>query len=1080
MPDYGEIFCEAVEEVIRNELRGLNFDLTRVCQVDNIDERSKGIYWVSTDSAKFKAYSSNTTYEVGDTVYVVIPNNDNTQQKIITAKKVTDTPQDITYVMPFTGLTDITGNLIKSSKEISRLANSVLKYDDVPIWTYNKLEAGYSHLGIKASFRSSVKDAIKGSYGLRIDLIINNNNEERKMASYYLDSKDMYGNPYSYNGYFEQQKVFDISDIPAFNMIKIYFYQSADFRNANEELIAHSDPFGNSLNPNLFVNNLYLCLGYDTDEVQTEGLLLYTGDETLYGDSPEKVKIQWRFIHQLKNKKIQLITEADDLPEDYEIVLYKYNKEASRDILAGQGWVPIKDEQNNILTNFNSYIFTPDSAKEGDKFKAIIKYDNRVLYESNILEFINKIDLVGAKINRLINNFQINCLDKSNGIYNLYGSGDVVLNPKDATKTRKLVPVFLNNDNIEVINEVDQVKWIVPAKNTMINLKVDQEDLVKIEGMEINNVEDYILEYIKREQELGENIKNYYLYKDYYYIFFFNPKKDSDQQIKYTINKDLISSYSNNTITCQVTQGNLKPITKKDFSFSYAVTGDYKVVLEIEDEEKEFILSEEGKEEVKKINLKFFNPQGEEIPIDGDVNEIKWTWWKESTENTPSPYNHIFQMEVPNGTRNKNIKISLSDYGKTLNEIDVCYDTICAEVTYKSFKFYGYLPLTIKDEIIETLQGGTEIVYTETGELNYSKENFNLIFKDLFNGKYTEEQIKELTNTFRFEVRSTYDRYKNNTFEEDIFKPVIDVLNQLCPVETNAENLNASYCIKAYMTQNGTEKCVWSQPLMALINNSQNLSNNTKESGRSLDLNIKNPDPGKESQKNQINVISSTISYGEPTDVEGNQGYTGIVLGKVSQQDETKDQAQFGLYGIQNNDITFAIRQKGDAYFKGTVKAGSGNIGGWNITSEGLVYEVEGISVGIIPKTIKLDDGTVIPGIQLGNALLTPGADNVIQITGTDINKSLVSVIETNDAQNKTLWNLEDEIDRVDKAINKLNEEIFTENNFNPKWASIRYLKSYTTETAKVKSIDDKEIEVIVKINPEYETINVLTYEQKE
>ena len=88
--------------------------------------------------------------------------------------------------------------------------------------------------------------------------------------------------------------------------------------------------------------------------------------------------------------------------------------------------------------------------------------------------------------------------------------------------------------------------------------------------------------------------------------------------------------------------------------------------------------------------------------------------------------------------------------------------------------------------------------------------------------------------------------------------------------------------------------------------------------------------------------------------------------------------------------------------------------------------------------------------------------------------------METNDAQNKALWNLEDEIDRVDKAINKLNEEIFTENNFNPKWASIRYLKSYTTETAKVKDIDGKEIEVIVKINPEYETINVLTYEQKE
>jgi hypothetical protein len=78
MPDYGEIFCEAVNEIVRNQLRGLSYDLTQVCQIDNIDERDKGIYWVSTDSARFKAYSQITTYGVGDTVYVVTPNNDST------------------------------------------------------------------------------------------------------------------------------------------------------------------------------------------------------------------------------------------------------------------------------------------------------------------------------------------------------------------------------------------------------------------------------------------------------------------------------------------------------------------------------------------------------------------------------------------------------------------------------------------------------------------------------------------------------------------------------------------------------------------------------------------------------------------------------------------------------------------------------------------------------------------------------------------------------------------------------------------------------------------------------------------
>ena len=79
MPDYGEIFCEAVEEVVRTQLRGLKYDLTQVCQVDDVSERNKGIYWVSTDAARFKAYSMTQNYEVGDTVYVTTPNNDATQ-----------------------------------------------------------------------------------------------------------------------------------------------------------------------------------------------------------------------------------------------------------------------------------------------------------------------------------------------------------------------------------------------------------------------------------------------------------------------------------------------------------------------------------------------------------------------------------------------------------------------------------------------------------------------------------------------------------------------------------------------------------------------------------------------------------------------------------------------------------------------------------------------------------------------------------------------------------------------------------------------------------------------------------------
>jgi len=90
---------------------------------------------------------------------------------------------------------------------------------------------------------------------------------ELSYAQYELflsSSQDMYGNPYNFESYYQQEKVFDISTIKEIQKMELYFYQeSQSFIDKDEKQVPHNDDFGNPLLPNLFTKDAYICLGYD-------------------------------------------------------------------------------------------------------------------------------------------------------------------------------------------------------------------------------------------------------------------------------------------------------------------------------------------------------------------------------------------------------------------------------------------------------------------------------------------------------------------------------------------------------------------------------------------------------------------------------------------------------------------------------------------------------------------------------------------------------------------------------------------------------------------------------------------------
>ena len=76
----------AIQIHVENAIKGLQFNKTELVEIADITNRDKGEYVVFNGSIKYYAYSENTKYALRDKVYVNIPNNDYSQQKIIVGK----------------------------------------------------------------------------------------------------------------------------------------------------------------------------------------------------------------------------------------------------------------------------------------------------------------------------------------------------------------------------------------------------------------------------------------------------------------------------------------------------------------------------------------------------------------------------------------------------------------------------------------------------------------------------------------------------------------------------------------------------------------------------------------------------------------------------------------------------------------------------------------------------------------------------------------------------------------------------------------------------------------------------------
>ena len=339
-----ESLLRAVDIIATSKIGETSYDQTIICTiVDNGEIEKRGFYTVTDGKVRFKAYTNVTDYKVGDQIRVTIPNGDFNAKKYVDGPHASDddsTP--ITYVSPLDSFLSM-ADLIEPDENIQGAlkANELDKQNKngIPIWQKPLTDSSYADLqnngiydaiGLSADFKCLLGkyDMKSGKYGLRLDIKVKvNNTDSYIVKSFYLDSSEMFGNPYNFVAPSTQEKMFNIVSVGTITEMTLYFYQNSEFiyydTDTNDlQNIEVGDDY------NIFVSNVRISFGTNIANVEDNTLKIYTLSNTDFNyinptDSTnlKKIGLLWYNKNEL-NQYLGFSDGIADLDENGKIIPY--------------------------------------------------------------------------------------------------------------------------------------------------------------------------------------------------------------------------------------------------------------------------------------------------------------------------------------------------------------------------------------------------------------------------------------------------------------------------------------------------------------------------------------------------------------------------------------------------------------------------------------------------------------------------------------------------------------------------------------------------------------------------------------
>ena len=470
MTDYAGNVLGAIDLIVQERMKDLKFDKTIVCTI--VENLGEGIYLVNDGSTNFEAVADILSYPIGFQVNVLVPQGDYNNQKTITGRYINKEKgvEGVRYMTPFDNCLDVTGNRIGNIGEFFLIANGT--EEEKQIWSEElsgRDVSGYDYIGLSADFYAALSEfnPISGKYGLKLKISGTKKNSDNEFRDYTfeLDSSDMYGNPYLFETYFNQQKIFKIDDFKVINSIQLSFYQDANFEyeyELNGEIIKEKVPtsmgegeLATAIDPNLKATNFYLFFGYALDKLATDTVLLITTGSEKYDHRKDaeanKRNLMAKWVRREGNTAY--IMEEDMIDPSMRVHWYRYDKTFKEDPIAGDNW----EELPNSWSKLN-YENIPLRIREKgeEKFKVIITKGDidettTVKEEVGLVEKIESNELVFTSdppipdpdaVDR-VNALKIVYVnDNYEGKYRIYNEGKELKNEAEAVITRTLVPAL--------------------------------------------------------------------------------------------------------------------------------------------------------------------------------------------------------------------------------------------------------------------------------------------------------------------------------------------------------------------------------------------------------------------------------------------------------------------------------------------------------------------------------------------------------------------------------------------------------------------------------------------------------------
>lgn len=921
----------------------VKFDSTIECTIIDATDKLTGKYKVKNESyAEFYAYSQITTYNKGDKVYVQIPKGDYNSTKFIVGKK-TDKNEDKPYnfVNPFNTFIDLTGNFFiakDNNKEVwSILANG--NEEEIEITpnggiTFTDEQQGFTRLGLRADFRAWLETlgVVSGNYGLKLNIYgikddtadnikkiensIKNNGEVPLIASIDLDTNDMYGNPYNFEGYYSQEIVIDTSAVAKIYNIKIFLYQKGNFKDSNNNLISYADDFNMSIPPNnIFVKDIYMGLGISADEIENEYVRLYSLDGSTYviddkGQIDSKaIRLKWVHFDEDGNRTQITEHKKDDT---FEVRWYMYEFGApSADEYSGVYWTAIKDNKNNFY-----YQLKPRSNKNQEQVKVIILYNGKV-YRSNIITFNNEKQVPNDATIDSLNALSIHCGDQTNGNYLIYNQANYLMNRSDGKISRKLTLHFdsktyaisngiigKNQNGENKLVEAQRVIWQIPIKNTMLNFGI------KDDGTDATYKEIII-------DLTNENVS----------------VSPGEFSLNYTINTFYSSNKSNNTVIAKIEKDGIVYTAIKDFTFGQAGTNgtDCTLVIDMVAHEnlnnKVFTAIKSGMRDNYTFRAQLYDNEGKEIT---DFKNCSWIW----SFMSGSTVNNI---DLQN-TNNQNCMLRVNTTNSIMNNLIILQVKLSG---WGDYDLTAYYPVAITTLDNAYINGPTEVIYLSNGEPTFSKEPYKL---------FIDRKIDEIV---------TWSIYSSNF--DDAFIGKVNYNKdkkeyRLSPMSFYVDGVS----VYGVQGKQGN-KIVWTQPILVLQNKYPSAMVNRWDGKFYTDV-----------ENNFLGVAQ--IAAGKK-DKNANT-FTGVLIGDFGTKQNADSSISYntGVYGYNNGQQVYALKDDGTATF-GKSSTGQIIINGTSsiIESKDFKYTynksgasvITGLSLDLLNGKIYAQSGTFSDNIKI-------------------------------------------------------------------------------------------------------------------